>query len=46
MKRGDTVNGIFEEYLREKEPEKKEKGYACGGGHLPRGGYRSACGLV
>ena len=28
MKRGDTVNDIFEEYLREKEPEKKEKGYA------------------
>ena len=28
MKRGDTVNDIFEEYLREKEPQKKEKGYA------------------
>lgn len=27
MKRGDTVNDIFEEYLREKEPQKKEKGY-------------------
>lgn len=28
MKRGETVNPIFEEYLREKEPQKKEKGYA------------------
>lgn len=28
MKRGETVNDIFEEYLREKEPQKKEKGYA------------------
>ena len=26
MKRGETVNDIFEEYLREKEPQKKEKG--------------------
>ena len=28
MKRGEAVNDIFEEYLREKEPQKKEKGYA------------------
>lgn len=28
MKRGESVNDIFEEYLREKEPQKKEKGYA------------------
>ncbi len=28
VKRGDTVNDLFEEYLREKEPQKREKGYA------------------